>query len=91
MDSSSDETIVYDPEQYNMGTNPKVLKTQGMYLFFYKNCFDAENPCGECKYEKGTFQPISHLTGDFCDKTFQLPTEMKAHWKSVHSGVRPSV
>ena len=28
---------------------------------------------------------------DFCDKTFQLPTEMKAHQKSVHGGVRPSV
>ena len=28
---------------------------------------------------------------DFCDKAFQLPTEMKAHWNSVHGGVRPSV
>ena len=28
---------------------------------------------------------------DFCDKAFQLPTEMKAHWNLVHGGVRPSV
>ena len=33
MESSSDETIMYDPDQYIMESNPKVVETQGMYLF----------------------------------------------------------
>ena len=33
MESSSDETIMYDPDQYIMESNPKVVETQGMCLF----------------------------------------------------------
>ena len=33
MESSLDETIKYEPDQYIIESKPKVVETQGMYLF----------------------------------------------------------
>ena len=43
MESSSDETITYDPNQYVLEANPKVVERQGMYLFLIKTALMLTN------------------------------------------------
>ena len=43
MESSSDKTIIYDPDQYIMESNPKVVETQGMYLLLINIALTLRN------------------------------------------------
>ena len=55
MESSSDETIIYDHDQYIMESNPKVVDTQGMYLFLINIALMLRNHAMNARRKMGHF------------------------------------
>ena len=55
MESSSDKTIMYDPDQYIMELKPKVVETQGMYLFLINIAFMLRNYAMNAHRKMGYF------------------------------------